>query len=290
MKTVQELKVMHQEGRLVGIYGDIPIEVYHHPECPGVSKSFQDQFMKSPEHGLAYLKHKTKRTPAMILGSAIHTAVLEPELFLSSYILKPEGCDNRSKEGKAWHAEMKERGLEPIKADDYAMITGIRDSVKAHPWASQFLMPDLGLAEQTIFWIDEDTGVLCKARPDFLRHDGTIVDLKSTEDAREDGPFGFQRSVQQYRYHVQGAFFIDGATAATGKEHNGFVLISVEKKIPYGIQIFVLAKKAIERGRIIYQQTLGEIAVCSQQNSWPGYTQEPQTIDLPDWVYNMDVV
>ena len=53
-----------------------------------------------------------------------------------------------------------------------------------------------------------------------------IIDLKSTVDA---SPKGFQRSVANYRYHVQSSHYLDVVEMATGT-HLKLGFIAVEKQ------------------------------------------------------------
>src|SRR5262249_30177801 len=71
-----------------------------------------------------------------------------------------------------------------------------------------------GMPEVSVFWTDDRTGVPCKARFDYLKP-RAIVDLKSYENViglpvRK----AIARCVANYRYHIQAAFYLEGAKAA----------------------------------------------------------------------------
>jgi hypothetical protein len=71
-----------------------------------------------------------------------------------------------------------------------------------------------GMPEVSVFWLDGNTGVPCKARFDYLKP-RAIVDLKSYENTiglpvRK----AIARCVANYRYHIQAAFYLEGAKAA----------------------------------------------------------------------------
>ena len=72
------------------------------------------QLFKDHQDGLI----EREETDAMRFGTAEHAAVLEPELFKSQYIVKPEGIDMRTKEGKAWRAECGDRPVITQKDND----------------------------------------------------------------------------------------------------------------------------------------------------------------------------
>ena len=123
-------------------------------------------------------------------------------------------------------------------------------------------------------------GIECRCRPDAVTERGVIVDLKTTRDA---SPEEFARSIAQYRYHVQAAFYSDGYRAAFGEAPRGFVFIAVETEAPYLVAVYVASEAMTQRGRIDYQADLDTFRWCRDHNDWPGYSGHPLTIDLPKW-------
>lgn len=156
-------------------------------------------------------------------------------------------------------------------------------AVHAHPAAHALLTGVPGEAEKSVYWIDPATGVLCRCRPDWWRDDNVIVDLKTTEDA---SPEGFAKSMANYRYDVQAAYYLDGVQQATGKRPKAFVFIAVEKKPPYAVGVYVLDSESREIGRAQYQHDLRVYADCLANDNWPGYGDKIQTISLPAWHAN----
>jgi exodeoxyribonuclease VIII len=215
----------------------------------------------------------------MRLGTLTHTAVLEPDRFSSEVIARPEGIDRRTSAGKAaWAAfELEAEGREIITNEEGAKLAAIRDAVRSHPAAAKALAGS-PVIEQSIFW-DAD-GIACRCRPDCVTEKGVIVDLKTT---REASPEGFAKSIAQYRYHVQAAFYSDGYRAAFGEAPRGFVFIAVETEPPYLVAVYVTSETMTQRGRIDYQTDLDTFRRCQDTDTWPGYSEAPLTIDLPKW-------
>jgi len=274
---------LHDSASLTraGIIPGISIEEYH--KSAGISKSQLDQVAKSPAHYLASLTTVRKETPAMRIGSLFHGLVLEPERVR---IAVAPVCDKRTKEGKAiWEAFCAENGgpdleTQIVTADEGEMLQGMVASVRAHPAASR-LLSGPGIAEGSAWWVDEQSGELCRCRPDKYRQDlGIIVDLKSTEDASLDG---FTRSVAKYRYAMQAAFYSDGIEAATFKPVNGFAFVAVEKTAPYAVQCFVLDSQSLEAGRVTYMNLLMTLADCKHDGKFPAYSDAIETLSLPNW-------
>ena len=170
-----------------------------------------------------------------------------------------------------------------LNPDQWQTIHAMRNALMAHPAANALLTNIPGEAEKSVYWLDALTGVLCRCRPDWWRDDNVIVDLKTTEDASQEG---FARSMAKFRYDVQAAYYLDGVQAATRKRPKAFVFIAVEKKPPYGVGVYVLDAESLELGRAQYQHDLRIYAECVRTGEWPGYGDKIQTISLPGWHAN----
>lgn len=268
-----------------GIFAGLSNAEYH--SGAGISKSGLDLISRSPLHYYAaYLDpNRTPReeTPAMALGTAIHSAVLEPEKFAADYLLMPK-LDRRTKDGKAAYedftAQAEENGQTLISPDDYRACTTIAAQLRQNPAAA--VLFENGKAEQSAFWTDRETGVLCKARPDWLRH-GAVLDVKSTDDA---SPSGFQRSVLKWRYHVQAAWYLDGIHQATGVPPGAFIFCVFEKAPPYAAAFYYADNDMLELGRREYRRCLRLYADCLNSGNWHGYAPQILPISLPVWVLN----
>jgi len=64
-----------------------------------LSYSALKAYAKSPNHYLMYVGREFVETPAMVLGSALHCLVLEPQEWSKRYITAPK-FDRRTKAGK----------------------------------------------------------------------------------------------------------------------------------------------------------------------------------------------
>jgi hypothetical protein len=251
-----------------------------------VSKSHLDQIARSPLHYYARYVDPNRvlpePTPAMRLGTAVHTLTLERETWEERYIVAPN-VDRRTKVGKeAWSEfEAEAGGREVISADDRALVSRMAEAVWTHPAAAMLLnLP--GQAETTHMWVDGDTGLQCKCRPDWLTSDGSlIVDLKTTEDA---SPAGFRKSIGNFRYHVQAAWYLHGLAQATGRRPDQFLYVCVEKKPPHAVAVYAADIEMIGIGYETAARDLQRLAECKASASWPGYSDEVQIIGLPGWM------
>ncbi len=254
----------------------------YHNDVSRISKSGLDLIAKSPAHYWErYLnpnRKKEKKTPALIIGNAFHVLTLEFDKFAPHFVIRPKFSGTGSVAKKeAFESEHSDKDI--ISMDEYDTIRRMRDSVMKHPIAYQLLQR--GVAEQTIKWEDPETDAPCKCRQDWWNDDARlIVDLKSTEDASDEG---FAKSSFKYRYHVQGAFYLDGATA-NGLNPEGFVFIAVEKTPPYLVNIFYLPPDVKDFGTRVYKNDIFTYMECRKTNQWPGYDQRIKPLNLPSWV------
>lgn len=306
----------------VGIFADIPNADYH--GGPGVSKSGLDIVRRSPMHFKASREaEKREPTPAQREGTIIHDLVLEPATFWDRYakpFVAPEGAIATSEDikdrlrkhglpvsGKKCDLQFRLSKVEPdavflddlkatymsevgdkivISEEEYAKAQAIAASVMSHPVAGKLFAKGSGVAELSCYWTDEKTGVLCRCRPDFWRHDGIVVDLKTTVDA---SPEGFSKSIEGWRYHVQDAFYNDGIRAAISQSNSdrkppkAFVFVAVEKTAPYAVGVYRLDSDSVQIGRREYRENLDTYAACLGTDSWPGYGDKIQPIGLPEW-------
>ncbi len=270
----------------VSLRDALPLDNAAYHRLTAVSKSHLDQIARSPLHYWArYLdpnRVEPEPTPAMRLGTAVHTLTLEQDTFAERYVVAPN-VDRRTKAGKEeWAAfEAEAAGRELISADDRATISRMAEAVWTHP-AAGALLKLKGKAEQSFLWTDEATGLECKCRPDWLTDDGSlIVDLKTTEDA---SPAGFRKSIANFRYHVQAAWYLHGLEQATVRRPEGFIFICVEKKPPHAVAVYVADPEMWALGLDTAMRDLQRLAECHAACRWPGYSEEIEPISLPAWM------
>lgn len=240
-----------------------------------VSASHLHMVARSPYHYWSrYLdpnRQQVKPTAAMAMGSLVHCAVLEPDELRKRY----SRCAPRNtKAGKEQAAELAARGIEVVTDADWSLAIAMNGAVRQHPEAAALLKQ--GKAEQSFWWDDSDTGLRCKCRPDWLRPDGIVVDLKTTTDA---SPAGFAKSCATFRYHVQASHYLAGLPAER------FIFIAVEKTYPYAVGVYQLDADAMQRGDELRKQNMRMIADCRAINEWPGYSNTIETLSLPKWAF-----
>lgn len=261
-----------------GIYPGIPNEAYH--AGPGISKSGLwtiDQ--KSPAH----YKFEVREEKAHLdVGEAVHKAILEPEDFEEKIYRGPE--DRRGNKWKDAQEFCKLENKLLLTAPDYDSVLAIRDAVHADAWINSIITCGKPMVEASGYWIDEETGELCRCRPDLYRPDlGIILDVKSTMSAHPDA---FARSVVNYGYHSQEAFYSDGWRAC-GQNVEGFVFLAWEKKSPYAKAVYELPPAIVDEGRAIMRKALGQYSECRKIDRWPGYADGVTELSFKAWNYRL---
>jgi len=255
----------------VQIIKDMTNEDYH--AHPALSKSSLDEFNKSPYHyWLKYLSGEAppvKWTDAFTIGSALHALVLEPQNFERDFAVKDK-VDARTKAGKEYNASFAElaEGKIVIDEDQVALCEKLVNSIQNHPLSDEYL-DGFGEAEVSMFW--EQEGVECRCRPDYIRPDGLIVDVKTAQSAN---PNAFQNKAFDFRYHVQAAFYSMGFEACYGEKPKGFAFVVVEKTSPYCVTIADSTEEFLDAGRVDAITNLKAFRESQESNYWPSYNQD----------------
>jgi hypothetical protein len=267
----------NQTKEVTGIFDGFSAVEYR--SFPAANKSGLDLINKSPAHYMAEKLNPSEPTAAMVFGSTFHDALLLPSEFSKRYVAAPK-FDKRTKEGKAGFEafQTENAGKTLVDPSELESMQGMIAAIKAHPEAAKHV--ESGTSELSCFWKDVEFDVLCKCRPDLLLDGGTIVDIKTTNDAsfRE-----FQKSVSNFRYHVQAAWYLDGISRFHAVD--SFVIVAVEKKPPYAVATYMLDEATIDKGREEYRKNLATYAECMKSGQWPAYPNDLQVMNLPSWAW-----
>lgn len=250
---------MTGERMETGIY-DIPFKQYL--DIDRVSCSYLKKLSVVP----AMAKIETPETPAMSFGTAFHTYILEKDKF-NDDIGVSQKIDKRTTKGKETYAKFAAENLGKtiISAEDFGLIQSMGLSVDRHPMASALL--EKGVAEQSLMWTDDNTGIKCKARLDFKTPE-TIVDIKTTRDASEHG---FLRSIVNFRYYQQAGMYLDAINIVSDEEYTDFVFIAVEGKPPFRVEVYSLSDEFLEYGYNEYKRLLLLEKDCREDNFYSHY-------------------
>lgn len=262
----------------------VSADAYHADPCiePSLSSSIAKLICNdSPLH--AWTAHP-RLNPAAIneeserfdIGTIAHALILEGEQVAE--ILKYP--DWRTKEARAARDEARASGKYPILEKNWADIQAMLkafDQQAAHFKEELFVN---GEPEQTLIW-QEDNGVWCRARLDWLSHDRKrIVDYKTT--GATANPEVVSRTLFDNGYDIQEAFYRRGVNRLFGIDPK-FRFIYQETTAPYAVSILACGpdiQMLAEKKVMFAIEVFGD---CLKTDTWPGFPVQTCYADLPEW-------
>ncbi len=296
-----------------GLHEGFP-EASYHARMRGIaSKHVLDLVARAPSKYAAWLARRgdEEEAEALIFGRRFHLSILEPERFDKEVLPRPsfgacrahkpsgtskeKGAENK-RAREAWlidhgcpadvaEGEADDRdawlAANTVSLEAIAAIKGMAQSVRTHPQIMGHLYR--GQKELTAKWTDRETGIICKARADLYdAREGVILDMKSARDATLEE---FSRAIGTLRYYVQDPFYCDGLAlcGASLRDRDPFVFVAVEKVPPFDVALFALEDEERTAGRRKYRTALNRFADCLERDTWPGYPETVQRVELKPW-------
>ena len=210
------------------------------------------------------------KSKALEFGTLFHKCVLENDEYNSEYVKPLYWKDSKTALEllDKWGINVEEGLKEPdiIKhfekavnkgacgytLDDVDKCASMLQSLKSHPYYDELFYK--GESEVSYFVKDFGSEVGVKCRADFINDDRlVIVDLKTTSRPAE-----IDKSIIQYRYDVQAAFYIDVIKAITGINHR-FIFCFVSTVVMYDsypVYFVELTDSQLESARGKYRTNL----------------------------------
>lgn len=251
-------------------FTDLPIEVYHHRLCPGISSTtLKTVLKKSWAH---HLVGEQFESDPFRFGNAFHCFSNEPKRFRDAYYVAPF----KRRVGQDWEEAKATAGDRTIiMCDDFELIRIMTKKLYEHPIARQLIVGSQ--CEVTFFVRDKETGVLKKCRVDNIKGD-ELSDLKSTIDGSLD-EFTFQ--AKKLLYRISGTYYLEIVSEFYNELFDKFNLIACEKEVPNEIAIYPLSERSRERASEEIRSALRTIATIQKNpNAWKGYALEKTPIDI----------
>lgn len=284
-------------------------------KAEGISQSELKEVLRSPAHWAArYGPDASPTFPsiAMIIGTALHCKLLEPEIFDTQFVdrsslekelnvtqlkaaLDDEGIEYKKSAKKPELEALLYPNGKPVdkrtslSGDDFAIVQGMAEATRAHPIAGNWFDPgrkNFRRGNELSMYVEpsaETYGLPIKGRLDRLEkteNGWMILDLKTTDDA---SPSTFQKKAYTMGYHIQAAFYTDLVAKVLQDDNVEFMFCAMERRRPHGIALYKAGQDMIELGRKQYKQALRTLAYCKEKESFPGYDSEIQELSLPGW-------
>ncbi|WP_165349636.1 PD-(D/E)XK nuclease-like domain-containing protein [Methylibium sp. Pch-M] len=275
----------------LGLVYDLPLDDYLAVDA--VSSTDLRLLSRSPWHYRNRIE--VAQTRSMLRGTLAHCAVLEPDAMAQRFVVVPEDAPRMpsksqwaakkpsadSQAAMAWWTIFQEAnaGRDLVSREDYAVCQQQLDAVRQQPRLAELLRA--GRGEVSVFWIDEATGIYCKARPDWLPLGdlaASPLDLKTCVD---ESPSGFGRAAARLRYDLQAAHYTAGIEAVTRVKVDAFVFGAVTNKPPVLAVPYVLTDEIRDQGREERRELMERLVWCRRENEWPAYGAGVQLLDFP---------
>ncbi len=289
-----------------GVYKAIPDAIYHQSKLlsnsamsllnadqGGCPAKFKHQQMQSTSEPLA--TPNSMSGAAMDIGTAIHSALLQPTEINNHVVRLPE-LNYRKKDDVAQWQEIRDAnpGKVYLRPEVWDKVESIVDAV-LNDEGQTFAREILSLAGDRELSIIEDVQgcrytTKCKARIDMLAPEAnTIVDLKTTRDA---SPAGFAKAVANRHYYRQAAFYKYMVEQATGNKVDYFVFLAIETHEPYLSGVYRIKPQDLMEGTNEFRKLIDVYGKCENHNEWEGYQVADQIIDLelPGWTFKKSSV
>ena len=212
------------------------------------------------------------------LGSAAHNMVLRQDRWREEIdVIDAE--DRRKKATREAIEASHAAGRHPVLKSEYARLEAMVTVLEAHPHAGKAFRD--GKPEQTIVWKDKETGVICRARPDWLPNANPKPegDYKTSGDAKPSE--WNRRFLLQHGGILRGGWYHEAFTAI-GRKNPTLYYIVQETRPPYAIVCQTAMPEVIDYGKRMMRKALRTWAECLDKDVWPAY-EFIQGLSLPEW-------
>jgi hypothetical protein len=213
-----------------------------------ITASMVKQALQGSKKQFDYAMQYSKESEAMLVGSAFHCMMLEPDKFSKLYAFEP-AMDRRTKAGKEYILQWQEDNKDipyHIPGKHEEMLLNMKDSLNNHPIYNSLIKSNGEREVIKLFELEESK---CKSKIDYYDvDDNYIVDIKTCTSAKVDD---IVESIKKYMYGIQAAFYLDGLRA------HKFYFVFVEKKAPYDVVIIDFI--SLEDGRKAYKAGIRNI-------------------------------
>lgn len=267
-----------------GVYDGIPEATYHRDPVKGGSLSSSGaRKLLAPSCPALYRyeqDHKQPHKKVFDFGSAAHQLVLGE----GPGIVQIDAADMRTKAAKEQRDAAYAEGKIPLLPKEYQQVQAMADELKRHPIAGRLFQPGTGKPEQSLFWRDPATGVICRARLDWLptQVKGKRLIIGDYKTARSVAPHDLQKAIHEHGYHQQDDFYRRGARElGIGDKDTSFVFIFQQKTAPYLVTVVELDWEARRIGKERNDAALKTYKRCMETGVWPGFSDDITILSLP---------
>jgi exodeoxyribonuclease VIII len=254
-----------------------------------LSFSSLSQFDISPVHYIKYITKKREATPQMMLGSLVHSMLLEPDLLDDEYVIAPKfDMRKASDKGKKEEFEKANEGKNVVDQETWDTATAIADSVMEYGLANRILGM---LNTREVHFKFEHSGLPINGYIDGIgtnaeKQTPFIFELKTSITA---SPSEVIKDFFNKKYYIQAAIYREALRRMGISESSPLVYIVVENKAPHVVSTFLAEESYMRYGEKEFNRLVNEF------KSWmdggfktAGYSKDGNEhmfgLGLPAWV------
>ena len=257
------------------------------------------------------------------IGTAVHTAILEPEEFAKTVTYFPEekfpdqknktldGACKLTPQNKEALAEFQQQNKQKIvlRESYWNEIAEMVLSYQSNWGATRLLSPKKGLIEHSFYtrYVFQRNGDLdrIEGAPMDAKRDSNLIMLVRTKADyvhQKDRPFAadvktavsvdpreFSRSAARLEYDIQAAMVCDIVSANMGEYYESFIFVAIEKTPPYYVAMYDVNYTDIKDAHNKYIKRLNQIRKGFNSKKFPGFEYLADNdwgllpLDLPAW-------
>lgn len=241
---------------------DLPEEDYH--KADAVSRSYLKKLQVSP----AEAKVPQDDTTSTGLGKAGHIMVLEGRDKFDDLVIE---APTKTAGVKFTELAMANPDKVVVALDGRQKAAEAVTGMMCHPQVQEILAAEDIQTEVSVFWRDEETGLICKARIDFMVPSMSILgDLKFVQKGAANER-KFRYMIRDYGYDLQAPWYTEGIAKATGQVYEHFLFIVTETETPNMTGVFEMDRDWMGDAHWQNHALLRLEAECRKNGLWPNY-------------------
>ena len=251
----------------------------------GINHSKLKHFLTSSKYGAYKIAAPFNPTPAMRVGTATHTLVLEPEKFDDEYIIggpinKSTGktYGSGSDKFKDWLKEQDE-GKKYLSDQEAIQSRRVANNTK-HNKTAMFWLDQCEHKETAIDWVDPYSGLKCKALLDAFSVENLVfADYKTIGKSVTYDELS--KTIYNMGYYQQFAFYNDGLF------HNGIdckdvIAVFAQTADEQDVATARIGAESLALGTIHYQQCFDNYKAFLAGDV-KGHNSELFELNVPGW-------
>jgi exodeoxyribonuclease VIII len=216
-------------------------------------------------------------TPAMELGTLVHTLALEPHRFGYDYVVAPE-INRHTKAGKEEWATLQASGKHVVQSDDLDVALNMANACRSRLGVMS-CDPESYEPRVEVVFRGIMQGIPCQCRVDYISPQGICYDIKTTKDEPERWERGMIKA-----HWLQDIFYRSVIEAATGILPPPVRYLAVCKTAPHETIIRWIPDALTAFHREKLADLLTRFLACQMTNDWPEYDQGEAEAPIPGWL------